>query len=60
MHEVNQSSWRSNNDFDALLQGSHLWFDGCTAIYSFYMYAIHIFGKVAQVIGYLQTEFSSG
>ena len=60
MHQVNESSWCSHNDLDTLLQGSHLWFDGCTTIYSLYMYAIHILGKVAQVVGNLQTEFSGG
>ena len=58
MHQIHQSTRRSHNNLNALLQGSHLRFNGSTAIDGLYVYAIHIFGKVTQVVSYLQTELT--
>ena len=54
MHQVNQSTWCGHNNLYTLLQGSHLWFYRSATINSLHMHAVHILGKVAQIIGNLQ------
>ena len=54
VHEVDEATGCGNDNLGALAQGTNLLFDRCTAVDGFYMDVIHIFGKIAQVIGNLQ------
>ena len=54
MHQVNQSAWCGHNYLYTLLQGSHLWLYRSATINSLHMHTVHILGKVAQIISYLQ------
>ena len=58
MHQVNQSAWCGHDNLNTLFQSTHLRLDGSATIHGFYVHAIHIFGKVAQVVGYLQAQLT--
>ena len=60
MHQVDQASWSSHDDLHTFLQGTHLGFYGSTTIDGFYMNAIDVLGKIADVIGNLQTQLARG
>ena len=53
MHEIDQSSRGRHDNLHTLFQGTHLRLDGSTAVDSLHMDAIHVFGKVADVVGNL-------
>ena len=58
MHQIDETAGCRHDDIHPFLQGTHLGFDGRTAIDCFHMYSVHILRKVADVIRNLQTEFS--
>ena len=58
LHQVNQSAGCGHNDVNALLQRTDLRHDIGAAIYRHHMYSLDIFGKILQVVGNLQAEFS--
>ena len=60
MHQVDQASWGSHDDLHTFLQGTHLGLNGSTTIDGFHMNAIDILGKIADVIGNLQTQLACG
>ena len=60
VHQVYQSAWRGHDDVHPLLQGAHLRLYGSTAIDGLHVYAFHVFGEVADVIGNLQAQFAGG
>ena len=58
LHEVDEASWRGNNDIHAVAQRPHLRLEAGTAIDGEDAYAGQVFGKGAQVVGNLQTQFA--
>ena len=58
VHQVNQSARCGHDNLNALFQRAHLWLDGSATVHRLNVQAVDIFGKVAQVVGYLQTELT--
>ena len=54
--QVDESARRGHNDLHALFERAYLRFDGRPAIDGLHVYAVQVFGKVAQVAGYLQAQ----
>ena len=57
-HQVDKTSWRSNNNLYTLAQGTYLLLDAGTAIDGLDVDAVQVFGKVAHVVSNLQTQFT--
>ena len=55
VHQVNQASRSCHDDLHTFLQGTHLRLNGSTTIDGFHMHTIDVFGKIAQIVGNLQT-----
>ena len=58
VHQVDEASWRGNDELHALAQCVDLVDDGGAAIYGHNPDARHIFGEILQVVANLQTEFT--
>ena len=60
LNEVDEASRCGDNDLYAMAQGVDLCHDGCTAINGYDAHIVEILGKVVEVVGNLQTEFTGG
>ena len=56
--QVDESSGRGHDDVRPVAQGAYLLLDAGTAIDGYHVHTFHIFREVADVVGYLQTQFA--